>query len=161
MEEKPKKFKKFNPYRSNEFENFAFFLALPKDERKKVFGFYTETDFCKHFKINRTTPVEWKKQDKLWRLRDKYLINFKQYTPEVLNGLRKKAKEGRAPEVMAWFKIVENWREKNVIDVETKTNEIENISKEELAIRIVEILEEAGLEIEEEGNKILLKKKDY
>jgi len=115
---KSKQIQKNQPYKLSEFEEYAFFLALPRDERKKLFGFHTDIDFSEEWGVDNSTLSEWKKDDKLWELRNTYLKRFKQYTADVLSGLRNRAaKEGKASEVLAWMKIVEGWKEEQDINV--------------------------------------------
>jgi hypothetical protein len=97
-----------------EFEIYASFLALPHDERKEVFTFVTDTEFSKKYNVAQKTLSLWKKDDKLWEARNQYLKGFKKYTANVLRYLYAgMAEKKSASEAMAWFKLVEGYKEKD------------------------------------------------
>lgn len=122
-----KKVRKKERTKRVEFELYASFLALATDDKDKIFGFHTDEDYAKKYKVSRTTLSEWKMDDKLWELRDRHMKKFKEYTPNVLKYLYAgMALKKSAPEAMAWFKLVERYVEKN----ETKhTVDIEEIKR--------------------------------
>ena len=108
-----------------EFEYFALFTALPHSDRKAVFGFDTDAQFGKEYKVNPGTLSEWKWDPKFYELRDKYLIHFKKHTADVLNALASRAKRtGDAFHVLTYMKIVEDFSEKSGLDLTTKGQKV-------------------------------------
>ncbi|MCK5122552.1 MAG: hypothetical protein KAQ87_00140 [Candidatus Pacebacteria bacterium] len=86
----------------------------------------TQTEFAKRFKIKIGTCTEWNKI-----LIDENLIYgsikrwAKMITPNVIMALGKTAmKTGKAPEVMAWLKIIEDFKDKSEADASEDLKEI-------------------------------------
>ena len=79
----------------------------------------TQTEFAKRFGIKRATCSEWNKilvDDNL--IYDGIKKWAKMITPNVIMALGKTAvRTGKAPEVMAWGKMVENWSEKSQVEL--------------------------------------------
>jgi len=103
----------------NEFEEYALYLALPREERMILFKGHTDAFFSRKYKVNKSTLTEWKKKEELWKLRNSHLKILKQYTIDVLRGLRNKAiQKGDAAEVKLWMQLIEEWVEKEKLKVE-------------------------------------------
>lgn len=125
-------------YKSAEFQAYIIWKSLPAILRSQgmstmnKFGIddelsmslleiKTQTEFAKRFKIKIGTCTEWNKI-----LIDENLIYgsikrwAKMITPNVIMALGKTAmKTGKAPEVMAWLKLVEEWEEKSKMGLDT------------------------------------------
>ena len=91
----------------------------------------TQTEFAKRFKIKIGTCTEWNKI-----LIDENLIYgsikkwAKMITPNVIMALGKTAmKTGKAPEVMAWLKLIEGWEEKSKMGLDTSPELIEILAR--------------------------------
>lgn len=136
--------RKFRPrMRLAEFEAYASFLALPYDERKKVFGFYLDNEFAKRYNLNQATLVKWKKDEEFWRLRDEYLKDFKKYTANVIKSLYKGIIEKKsASEVMAWFKLVEG--------------KSEGLSEDKSSFIFINLIKDAFIQIDQGDNQNLI-----
>lgn len=109
-----------------EFEKYAFFLSLPTPERIEAFGYSTEHEFAKQFKVHPGTLTEWKQHEELWKKRDGYLRSFRRLTADVLASLARRAiKQGYAFEVQTWMKLVEGWSEKSSVDITSRDKRID------------------------------------
>ena len=109
-----------------EFELYAFFLSLPAQERNEEFGFSKDIDFGGKYKINPATLTEWKKDDKLWDIRNHHMKALRRHTVNILAALARKAtKRGDAFEVMTWMKLMEGWTDKSGLDLTSKGDKIE------------------------------------
>jgi hypothetical protein len=97
-----------------EFELYALFLALTVKERMDQFNFYTDAEFAKKYRIAPSTLSTWKRDNKLWEERDKSLVMLKQYTVQVLEGLRNRAisQHGGSADAGLWLRYVERWNPK-------------------------------------------------
>lgn len=108
-------------YKENEFERYGFFLSMPVKERMEEFGFYTDKQFADFYKMNNATLTEWKKDERLWSIRNEHLKGMRKYTASIIAALAKKAMEqGDASEVTQWMKIIEGWTEKSGLDITSK-----------------------------------------
>lgn len=104
--------KKTRRRKQSEFEIYASFLALPSKVRRKVYGFHTDQEFAEEYHLCADSLSDWKKDREFWKLRDKHLIHFKKYTPDVLEALYDGVLEKKsAAEVMAWFRLVEGYED--------------------------------------------------
>ncbi len=113
-----------------EFELYGSFLALPTDDKDKVFGFHDDAGFSIKYKVSRPTLSEWKQDDRLWEIRDKYMKKFREYTPNVLKYLYKgMAEKNGAPEAMAWFKLVEKYTDKTEIKHGVNLEEVKKLTE--------------------------------
>ena len=97
----------------------------------KMLEIKNQTEFAKKFGIKRATCSEWNKI-----LFDKNLINenflrwAKMITPNVIMALAKTAiKTGKAPEVMAWMKLVEGWEEKSKMEIDASPELVKILAK--------------------------------
>lgn len=114
------------PYRKEEFERYALFMALPKIERKEFFGFSTDQEFAKKYELNKDTLTDWKLKPELWDARDKYLTHFKKHTAEILGKLAARAaKTGEAFHSLTFMKLVEGYTEKTGLDITSKGKKID------------------------------------
>ncbi len=135
--------KKKGIYKSAEFQAYIIWKSLPAilrgqgistmnkfgiddDLSISMLEIKTQTEFAKRFGIKRTTCSEWNKI-----LIDENLINgninkwAKMITPNVIMALAKTAmKTGKAPEVMAWIKIIENFKDKSETEASEDLKEI-------------------------------------
>lgn len=122
-------------YKTAEFQAYAVWKSLPAilrgeneatlakfgiddDLSKEMLSIKNQTEFAKRFKIKRATCSEWNKI-----LTDNNFIYdgikrwAKMITPNVIMALGKTAmKTGKAPEVLAWGKIVEEMKDKTEVD---------------------------------------------
>lgn len=81
--------------RSRTFVDFARWLAVPQEDRPDDLKY--QMQFAEKFKISQICLSTWKRWDKLWELRDKFLKQYlKESTPEVFKGMIKGAKKGYA-----------------------------------------------------------------
>jgi hypothetical protein len=115
--------------RVSEFEVYASFIALPDVLKVEVFGFDTDLGFAKKYKISNATLSDWKQDERLWAMRSKFMAHFKKLTPNVLHALYKQIeKEGKAAEVLAWVKIIEEFNDKGqgapVVPIQININDI-------------------------------------
>lgn len=114
-----------DPYKSAEFEEYGLFMALTRKDRKEVFGFETDKDFAKEHGLDPTTLTRWKYEERLWTVRDKYLLNFKKHTADVIGRLAERAaKSGDAFHALTFMKLVEGYSEKSGVDITTKGKKI-------------------------------------
>jgi hypothetical protein len=112
-----------------EFELYALFLALTIKEKVDRFNFYTDEGFAKKYRIAPSTLSAWKKDSKLWEERDKSLVALKQYTTQVLEGVRNRAMspQGRSADANLWLRYVEKWNPKTELsaDIELTGGEMD------------------------------------
>lgn len=95
-----------------DMEITAYFLALPKSDRKKVFGFHSITEFRKRFNISQKRLQTILQDDTFWKLRENYMKQyFKHETPEILQRLIDKIKKSppKAQDVKLYLQYVEGW----------------------------------------------------
>lgn len=112
----------------SEFEIYASFLALPDDKKKEIFGFITDIEFAEKYKLSNQTLSRWKKDDKLWDMRDEHLKEFRKYTANVLRYLYAgMAEKKSASEAMAWFRLVESYTDKAEVNGKINIPELENL----------------------------------
>ena len=135
-------------YKTAEFQSYVLWKSLPamlrgeNEATLKKFGIEdevaikmleikTQTEFAKKFKIKRLTCSEWNKI-----LIDKNLISeniyrwAKMITPNVIMSLGKTAiKTGKAPEVIAWQKLVEGWEEKSKMGIDASPELLKILEK--------------------------------
>ncbi|MHA1660641.1 MAG: hypothetical protein ACTSUT_16140 [Promethearchaeota archaeon] len=135
-------------YKSAEFQAYIIWKSLPAVLRGQglstmnKFGvddelsislleIKTQTEFAKRFKIKIGTCTEWNKI-----LIDENLIYgsikkwAKMITPNIVMALGKTAmKTGKAPEVMAWLKLIEGWEEKSKMGLDTSPKLLKILAK--------------------------------
>lgn len=99
--------------KTSEYQEFVQFMALPTFYRRKEYGFDTCKDFAEKFRVSKDTLSKWKKKEGFRKDIKKITKNWgKDRTPDVILSLYKTCLQyGRAAEVMAWMKIVEDWTE--------------------------------------------------
>lgn len=105
-----------------EFREFALFLALTLQERQDIFGFYTQQEFQKKYKVAAKTLLRWKLDPRFNELHESYLSSHRQFAAQVLEGLRNKATtEGNSDAARVWLQFVMGWvpNEKREVVVET------------------------------------------
>jgi len=111
--------------RPAEFEEYALFMALDSRSREELFGFKTDKQFAAARDVNAGTLSEWKWLPELWEARDRYLLHFKKYTPEILAKLAERARRtGEAFHVQTYMKLVEGWTDKTGLDITSKGKKI-------------------------------------
>lgn len=108
--------------KETERQIFMRFIALPRLLRIQEFGYKTLKDFAKKNKVSPDTLTDWQKEDGFW---DEVRKLWKEWgrgrTPDVILGLYRKAvKDGNASEALAWFKLIEDWQEKQTIDIKSE-----------------------------------------
>jgi len=135
-------------YKTAEFQAYVIWRSLPAMLRGgsaktlKKFGIdddlsmsmleiETQTEFAKRFKIKIDTCTEWNRI-----ISDKNLINesihrwAKMITPNVIMALGKTAmRTGKAPEVIAWQKLVEGWEEKSKMGIDASPELLKILDK--------------------------------
>ena len=135
-------------YRTAEFKAYIIWKSLPailRGESKATMNKFgiddelsismleikTQREFAEKFKLKEGTCSEWNKI-----LVDKNLINqniqrwAKMITPDVIMALAKTAiKTGKAPEVMAWQKLIEGWEEKSKMGLDASPELVEILAK--------------------------------
>jgi len=121
--------KKKGPYKKAEYDEYIRFTALPRVLRDKEFGFHSDDAFIKHHKLSSYTLYEWRKDVDFWRQVNLLLNRWaKDKTPDVIWSLYRTAvQKGGAAEVMAWMKIVEDWREKTEVNMHEKLEALKSI----------------------------------
>jgi len=99
---------------------FILFVALPRSMRQTEYGYTTDVDFAEHFKVHKSTLVEWKKDNEFWKEVTKIWKRWgKDRTPDVIAGLyRRSAADGHGADVLVWMKIIEEYKEKSVVESE-------------------------------------------
>ena len=140
--------KKSGVYKTAEFQSYVVWKSLPamlkgqNEETLRKFGIEdelsiemlkikTQTEFAKRFKIKIDTTTEWNKI-----LIDKNLINesihrwAKMITPNVIMAMGKTAmRTGKAPEVVAWMKLIEGWEEKSKMGIDASPELVKILAK--------------------------------
>lgn len=112
-------------YKQREFEDYAFFMALDRKDRKEAFGFDTDAAFAKDRGLHPGTLTDWKYNEKLWELRDKHLIHFKKYTANIIGKLAARAERtGEAFHTLTYMKLVEGYSEKSGLDITSKGKKV-------------------------------------
>lgn len=98
---------------------FIKFTALPRVFREKEWGFNSDGEFAKKFKLNSCTLCEWKKDPEFWEaIRDTLKLWGKDRIPDVIAGMYKKAvSEGNATEVKLWLQYFDDWKEKSEVNI--------------------------------------------
>lgn len=130
-------------YKSAEFQAYIIWKSLPamlRGEKRatldkfgiddelsiKMLEIKSQTEFAEKFKIKRATCSEWNKilvDDNL--IYDSIRNWAKMITPNVIMALGKTAmRTGKAPEVMAWGKIIEDLKDKSEVDASEDLKEI-------------------------------------
>jgi len=125
---KPKKSKKTTRTNPNkkpvtkeaERHHFILFIALPRSMRQTEFGYINDKDFAEKYNVHPATLVEWKKDKNFWVEVTKLWKRWgKDRTPDVIAGLyRRSATEGHGSDVLVWMKIIEEYKEKSVVESE-------------------------------------------
>lgn len=107
-----------------EYQEFVQFMALPAFFRRKQYGFDTCKEFSDKFEVSENTLTKWRKRESFHKDIRKITKNWgKDRTPDVILSLYKTCLQyGRATEVMAWMKIVEDWTETTKVQTEDKTD---------------------------------------
>lgn len=107
----PAKSDKKGIYKKTTFQKYVEFRAIPEVFREKEYGFKTDTDFAKRYKINRATLGEWKKDPEYTKSIQELLRKWgRDKTPDVIAALlRSSLKEGKASEIKLWLEYVEEW----------------------------------------------------
>jgi len=115
---KPKDTPPKNPYKKGDYKEFVKFYALPSIFREEQFGFKTEQDFAKHFKIGQDTLVDWKKKEEFVKDVDEQLKKWgADKTPEVIAALLKTIEaDGKAAEVKLWLQFIKGWKEGMIVE---------------------------------------------
>ena len=136
-------------YKKAEFETYIIWKSLPallrgcdkgklmklgvEDEMSlEMLEIKTQTEFAEKYGLKRTTCSEWKK-----KLAGKKIVFgsiekwAKMITPNVIMALAKTAiRTGKAPEVMAWMRIVEGFEGKSEAEVNDDLKKIlEKVNK--------------------------------
>lgn len=101
------------------YEEYINWMALPHELREPP----TQELFAKKFGIHIDTTTDWKKREGFWTdVKKKRNDWAKSKTPDVINALYKKAvKEGNAAEAKLWLQYVDEWTEKQALDVESNS----------------------------------------
>ena len=113
-----------------EKNDFIRFTALPRFLRKMEFGYENDIDFAKGNNVHPGTLVEWKKDKEFWEeVKDHWKRWGRDRTPSVIASLYNTAvKDGKASEVLAWMKIIEDMQDKSTVKVESE--ELKALTKE-------------------------------
>lgn len=112
-------------YKVKEFEDYAFFMALDRKDRKEAFGFDSDAAFAKDRGLHPGTLTDWKYNPKLWEARDKHLIHFKKYTADIIGKLAARAaRSGEAFHTLTYMKLVEGYSEKSGVDITSKGKKV-------------------------------------
>lgn len=135
-------------YKTAEFKAYVIWKSLPamlRGEGKATLNKFgiddeisismleikTQAEFAEKFKIKKGTCSEWNKI-----LVDENLINknihrwAKMITPNIVMALGKTAvKTGKAPEVLAWQKLIEGWEEKSKMGLDATPELVEILAK--------------------------------
>jgi hypothetical protein len=103
-----------------ERQQFILFIALPRPLRQTEFGYNNDKDFAEKYDVHPATLVEWKKDKNFWIEVTKIWKRWgKDRTPDVIAGLyRRSATEGHGADVLVWMKIIEEFKEKSVVESE-------------------------------------------
>jgi hypothetical protein len=114
-----------------EYREFIRFIALSRVYRMEEFGFETLQAFAQKFKVSPDTLSDWQKKDEFWVEVKKCWKQWgRSRTPDVIHGLYRTAvKSGKAPEVLAWMKIVEDWIETTKVKTEEEGELVQKIIK--------------------------------
>jgi len=100
-----------------EYKEYVQFMSLVTELKKAVYGFNTDTDFAKKFKLNINTLVVWKKKEEFWKLVEKVTKSeAKSKLPEVLAGIVKSAKKGNPANAKLFLEYVQEWVEKREVE---------------------------------------------
>jgi len=95
------------------------FTGTPRAFRDKDWGYNTDGEFAKHFKLNPCTLTEWRKEPEFWNeVRDRLRILLKDKIPDVMAGVYKKIiKDGSAAEAKFFMQWVDDWKEKSEVNI--------------------------------------------
>lgn len=122
-----------------EREMFAHYLSLTKDEQLTVFGFNTQKEFAKHYKIPFEKLLsEWKRDPKFKKLhQEKVFESFKDVLPQARVTITRRAiEDGDVNALKEIFKIagisIERIEHITDNDVEFVLNTISEILKDVL-----------------------------
>jgi hypothetical protein len=117
----------------SEFLLFIKFFGTPKQFRKEIFGFDTETQFTEKYNLSRDTVVDWKKRNGFHEAIMQETYKFcKHKTPEVIGAMLDKIRRnGDKQEVEFWFRLFEDYRDVNDInlisDIDKRTDNFRKI----------------------------------
>lgn len=113
-------------YKLPEFEQYSFFLSLPKKDRTVSFGFHTDGDFAKEFQLHPGTLTDWKSNPDLWEKRDNHLLHFRKYTADILEAVAQRTiKTGDSFHALNYMKMVEDYTERSGLDLTSKGKKVE------------------------------------
>jgi len=95
------------------------FTATPRVFREKEWGYITDGDFAKKFKLNPCTLTEWRKSPDFWdQVKNRLRELFKDKIPDVMAGVYKKiVKDGSAAEAKFFMQWVDDWKEKSETNI--------------------------------------------
>ena len=95
------------------------FTGTPRVFRDKDWGFNSDSEFAKHFKVNPGTLSEWRKDPEFWNeVRDRLRTLLKDKIPDVMAGVYKKIiKDGSAAEAKFFMQWVDDWKEKSEVNL--------------------------------------------
>jgi len=114
-----------------EYNEFIQFMALPTIFRKKEYGFDTLKEFAQENKVDPDTLTNWKKTEGFWDAVRQVTKDWgKGKTPDVILSLYKNILHtGRAADVLAWMKIVEDWVETTKVQNEEIVDPTKELAK--------------------------------
>lgn len=126
-------------YKQAEWQEFARFCAMPKKSREKEYGYWQFKTFAEKHDMSNETLTDWRKEEEFWQEVNKNRkIWFKDKTPEVIQALyRTILKDGKASEVMAWFKLIEEYTEK--IEGDFTVNKYKQLTLKQLKQQYAEL----------------------
>jgi len=99
-------------------DEFASWVAVPEEIREEL-GLPTQAVFAEKYGVDRNTLGLWKHNPEFWE-KVKLVRGYwlKEQTTSIMKALVKKARrEGSAPEVKLFMQIVEDFQEKNQVQV--------------------------------------------
>jgi hypothetical protein len=115
-----------------EYQEVVRFTAISRVFREKEFGYNSDGDFAKKYKVNPSTLSAWKKDNNFWNeVKNLTKTWGKDRTPDVILALYKKIiKDGGAAEVKLWLQYVDGWDEKSDVNVHyTLLKEIQDTNR--------------------------------
>jgi hypothetical protein len=101
-----------------EYQEFVRFTAIPRVFRNKEFGYNSDSDFAKKYKVNPSTLSTWKNDKNfLDEIKNLSKIWGRNRLPDVMYALCDKAiKDGGAAEVKLFLQYVDGWKENSTIN---------------------------------------------
>lgn len=114
---KSDKVKDIPAYKVAEYEIYANFLSLIKQDRIANYGFDTDQAFCKKFNVDTKTLWNWCQKPEFWELVNKHIYpQFKKYKSTIIASMTSGAiKKQDASLFKLWLEVIDGFVPKSEI----------------------------------------------